>query len=89
MALIQAIFSQQVDVGFTFRKDLTRADLEKMVDDLVNETILPCEKALKDAGMSVSDIDDVLLVGGMTRMPLVKRKVEEFFKQNMECNAFC
>ncbi|MBN1331824.1 molecular chaperone DnaK [Candidatus Dojkabacteria bacterium] len=64
-----------------FRKDLTRADLEKMVDDLVTETIEPCEKALKDAGLSVSDIDDVLLVGGMTRMPLVKRKVEEFFKK--------
>ncbi|MBD3280634.1 molecular chaperone DnaK [Candidatus Dojkabacteria bacterium] len=64
-----------------FRKDLTRADLEKMVSDLVSETIEPCEKALKDAGMSVSDIDDVLLVGGMTRMPLVKKKVEEFFKK--------
>jgi len=62
-----------------FRKDLTRADLEKMVSDLVDATIEPCNKALKDAGISAKDIDEVILVGGMTRMPLVKKTVEKFF----------
>lgn len=60
---------------------MTRADLEKLVMSLVEGTLEPCKKALKDAGLSVEDIDDVVLVGGMTRMPLVKRKVEEFFKR--------
>ncbi len=61
------------------RREMTRADLEKMVSELVDKTIEPCQKALKDAGLSAGEIDQVILVGGMTRMPMVKRKVEEFF----------
>jgi len=58
---------------------LTRAKLESLVDELIERTIAPCRTAIKDAGVSVSDIDDVILVGGMTRMPKVQEKVKEFF----------
>jgi molecular chaperone DnaK len=58
---------------------LTRAKLESLVDDLIERTIAPCRTAIKDAGISVSDIDDVILVGGMSRMPKVQEKVKEFF----------
>ena len=58
---------------------LSRAKLEALVEDLVAKTILPCEQALKDAGLKKSDIDEVILVGGMTRMPKVVETVKEFF----------
>ena len=58
---------------------LTRAKLESLVEDLVDKTMGPCRTALKDAGLSVGQIDDVLLVGGQTRMPKVQEKVREFF----------
>ena len=58
---------------------LTRAKLEALVDDLVQRTIDPCKKALKDAGLSASEIDDVVMVGGMTRMPKVIETVKNFF----------
>jgi molecular chaperone DnaK len=58
---------------------LSRAKLEALVDDLINRTIGPCKTALKDAGLSASDIDDVLLVGGQTRMPKVQEAVKGFF----------
>ncbi|HKU91821.1 MAG TPA: molecular chaperone DnaK [Sphingomicrobium sp.] len=58
---------------------LTRADLEKLVDDLIERTIEPCKKALKDAGVDAKDIADVVLVGGQTRMPRVRERVKEFF----------
>jgi molecular chaperone DnaK len=58
---------------------LTRAKFEALVDDLVEKTIEPCRIAIKDAGVKVSDIQDVILVGGMTRMPKVQDKVREFF----------
>jgi molecular chaperone DnaK len=58
---------------------LSRADLEKLVDDLIARTIEPCKKALKDAGIDAKDIADVVLVGGMTRMPRVRERVKEFF----------
>ena len=58
---------------------LTRAKLESLVDDLIERTIAPCRTAIKDAGIAVSDIDDVILVGGMSRMPKVQEKVKEFF----------
>jgi len=60
---------------------LNRAKLESLVDELIERTIAPCRTAIKDAGVSVSDIDDVILVGGMTRMPKVQEKVKEFFGQ--------
>ncbi|MCS6946443.1 MAG: Hsp70 family protein, partial [Steroidobacteraceae bacterium] len=58
---------------------LTRAKLESLVDDLVRKTIEPCRIALKDAGVSASDIAEVILVGGQTRMPLVQKYVKDFF----------
>ena len=58
---------------------ITRAKLEALVDDLVSRTIEPCRVALKDAGLKVTDIDDVILVGGQTRMPKVQEQVKEFF----------
>ncbi|MGA8049177.1 MAG: molecular chaperone DnaK [Burkholderiales bacterium] len=58
---------------------ITRAKFESLVDELVERTIEPCRIAVKDAGVKVSDIDDVILVGGMTRMPKVQDKVREFF----------
>ncbi|WPX96855.1 molecular chaperone DnaK [Candidatus Bandiella euplotis] len=58
---------------------ITRAKFENLVDDLITRSIEPCKAALKDAGLSASDIHDVVLVGGMTRMPKVIEKVKEFF----------
>ena len=58
---------------------LTRAKLESLVDDLVKRSMKPCQAALKDAGLSVGDIDEVVLVGGMTRMPRVIEEVTKFF----------
>jgi molecular chaperone DnaK len=60
---------------------LTRAKLEQLVIDMVDKTMEPCRKALKDAGLSVDDIQEVVLVGGMTRMPLVQKAVKDFFKK--------
>jgi len=62
-----------------FEHKLTRAKLESLVGDLVDKTADPCEKALKDAGLKASDIDAVVLVGGMTRMPAVQEKVKAIF----------
>ncbi|KEZ76958.1 molecular chaperone DnaK [Salinisphaera hydrothermalis] len=61
---------------------ITRAKLESLVEDLVARTIDPCRTALKDAGMKASDIDDVILVGGQTRMPAVQEAVKSFFGQD-------
>ncbi len=58
---------------------LTRAKLEALVDDLVSRTIEPCKAALRDAGLKASEIDEVILVGGMTRMPKIQEVVKEFF----------
>ncbi len=58
---------------------LTRAKFESLVEDLIERTVEPCKVALKDAGMSASDIDEVILVGGQTRMPLVQQRVKAFF----------
>ena len=60
-------------------KTLSRAKLENLVDGLVQESIVPCRKALSDAGLSASDVDEVLLVGGMTRMPAIQEAVKRFF----------
>ena len=60
-------------------KTLTRAKLEDMVRDLIDKSIKPCEQALKDAGIDASKIDEVVLVGGQTRMPMIQQKVKDFF----------
>jgi molecular chaperone DnaK len=58
---------------------LTRAKLESLVEELIDRTMAPCQTAIKDAGVKLSDIDDIILVGGMTRMPKVQDKVKELF----------
>ena len=89
-AKIELSSTQQTEVNLPFitadqsgPKHLTmkisRAKLEMLVDDLVQRTVDPCKKALKDAGLSASDIDEVILVGGMTRMPKVVETVKNFF----------
>jgi len=89
-AKIELSSSTQTDVNLPFitadqsgpkhlNVKLTRAKLEELVDDLLQSTIEPCKKALSDAGLSASDIDDVILVGGMTRMPKVTEIVKNFF----------
>ena len=89
-AKIELSSSQQTDVNLPYITadasgpkhlsiKLTRAKLEALVDDLVRKTIEPCRTALNDAGLKASDISDVILVGGQTRMPRVKAAVSEFF----------
>ena len=67
---------------------ITRAKFEQLADDLVNRTLKPCEDALKDAGLSKSDIDEIILVGGSTRIPRIQEAVEQFFgkKPNRSVN---
>lgn len=60
-------------------KTITRSDLEKLVEELIKRTLEPCKKAIKDAGVSANEIDEVVLVGGMTRMPRVREVVKDFF----------
>jgi molecular chaperone DnaK len=92
-AKIELSSSQQSDINLPYitadasgpkhlNIKMTRAKLESLVEDLIARTIEPCRTAIKDAGVSVGDIHDVILVGGMTRMPKVQEKVKEFFGQD-------
>jgi molecular chaperone DnaK len=92
-AKIELSTAQEVDINLPFltadadgpkhfEHKLTRAKLEQLVGDLISKTAEPCEKALKDAGLSASDIDAVVLVGGMTRMPAVQEKVKQIFSKD-------
>jgi Fe-S protein assembly chaperone HscA len=65
--------------GFTYRRTISRAELEPLVEPLVARTLGPCRQALADAGLGPGDIDQVVLVGGSTRVPLVRRRVQELF----------
>ena len=89
-AKIELSTAQEVDVNLPFltadadgpkhfEHKLSRAKLEELVSELIDKTAIPCEKALKDAGLKASDIDNVVLVGGMTRMPAVAEKVKNIF----------
>ncbi|MCW9011097.1 molecular chaperone DnaK [Marinobacter sp.] len=89
-AKIELSSSQQTDVNLPYitadasgpkhmNVKLTRAKLESLVEDLVQRSLEPCKVALQDAGMKAGEIDEVILVGGQTRMPLVQEKVKEFF----------
>jgi molecular chaperone DnaK len=64
---------------FTYRRDITRAALEQLIEKLVASTLTPCRMALADAGLAPADLDEVVLVGGSTRVPLVRRRVQELF----------
>ncbi|MFC3908531.1 molecular chaperone DnaK [Legionella dresdenensis] len=89
-AKIELSSAQQTDVNLPYitadasgpkhlNLKLTRAKLESLVESLVERSIEPCKTALKDAGLNISQINEVILVGGQTRMPLVQKKVQEFF----------
>ena len=65
--------------GFTYHRDITRGDLERLIEPLVAKTLGPCRMALADAGLRPSQVDEVVLVGGSTRVPLVRRRVQELF----------
>src|SRR6266481_5584022 len=65
--------------GFTYRRDITRAELEGLVAPLVEATLGPCRMALQDAGLAAGQIDEIVLVGGSTRVPLVRRRVHDLF----------
>ncbi len=89
-AKIELSSTQQTEVNLPFitadasgpkhlNVKISRSKLESLVGDLVERTLKPCKAALKDAGLKASDIDEVILVGGMTRMPKVQEKVKEFF----------
>src|SRR5882724_10021834 len=67
--------------GFTYHRVITRAEVEALIEALVVKTLGPCRQALADAGLGPADIDQVVLVGGSTRVPLVKRRVQELFGQ--------
>ncbi|MBI2216796.1 MAG: Fe-S protein assembly chaperone HscA [Candidatus Rokubacteria bacterium] len=66
---------------FTYRREITRADIERLIEPLVQKTLGPCRMALKDAGLGPDGIDEVVLVGGSTRVPLVRRRVQELFRK--------
>jgi molecular chaperone DnaK len=89
-AKIELSTAQEVDINLPFltadadgpkhfEHKLSRAKLESLVSDLIDKTAVPCEKALKDAGLAAKDIDAIVLVGGMTRMPSVQEKVKNIF----------
>jgi molecular chaperone DnaK len=89
-AKIELSTTQQTDINLPFitadasgpkhlTMNLTRSKLEQMVEGLVERTVGPCRQALEDAGYTINDIDEVILVGGQTRMPLVQRRVQDFF----------
>jgi molecular chaperone DnaK (HSP70) len=65
--------------GFTYRRDITRAEVERLIEPLVARTLGPCRRALADAGLQAAAIEQVVLVGGSTRVPLVRRRVQELF----------
>jgi molecular chaperone DnaK len=65
--------------GFTYRREITRDDVERRIGPLVDATLGPCRTALKDAGLTADQVDEVVLVGGSTRLPLVRRRVLELF----------
>lgn len=96
-AKIELSSSQETDINLPFitQKDgqplhltakLTRSELEKLVDDLIQKSIEPVQKCLKDAGVTVDQVDEILMVGGQTRMPKVQQVVKDLFKKDLNNN---
>ena len=97
-AKIELSSTQQTDINLPFltadntgpkhlQSNLSRAQFEKMIDGIVTKTMGPVKNALKDAGLSKGDIDEILLVGGSTRIPLVKKTVEDFFGKSSNASV--
>ena len=93
-AKIELSAAEQTDINLPFitadktgpkhiNLKMTRAKLEALVEDLIARTIPPCKTALKDAGISANDIDEIVMVGGMTRMPKVIEEVKTFLAKNL------
>jgi molecular chaperone DnaK len=76
-----AVVDLRLPSGTEFRRELTRAEFEQLIGDIVERTLVPCRNALKDAELAQSAIDEVVLVGGSTRVPLVRRRVQELFQR--------
>jgi len=76
-----AVVDLRLPTGAEFRRELTRAEFESLIAGFVERTLVPCRNALKDAELTPSEIDEVVLVGGSTRVPLVRRRVEELFQR--------
>lgn len=70
-----------LEEGISWQGELTQAQLDELVEPIIQRTIPPCRRALRDAGLTIEDIQEVVLVGGTTRMPQVRKKVAEFFKR--------
>jgi len=68
-----------------YRRTFSRAELENLVNDLIEKTLAPCRQAIKDAGISATDVDEVVLVGGSTRIPLVQQRVQALFGKTPHC----
>jgi len=75
----RAAFTLPLEGGGSFSREITRSELEGMIREIVDRTVGPCKEALADAGLSPRQVDEVVLVGGSTRIPLVRRRVEELF----------
>jgi molecular chaperone DnaK (HSP70) len=69
-----------------YRRIITRAEFEKLVGDIIEKSLEPCQRALEDAKLRPEDVDEVVLVGGSTRIPLVRRKVQELFGRSPQCD---